>query len=39
LYISPNISRVIESRTIRWAEHVANKGEMRYAYNSFDLET
>ena len=31
-YISPNIIRIIKSRRIRWAEHVACTGEMRGAY-------
>jgi len=29
LYTSPNIVRVIKSRRIRWAEHVARMGEER----------
>jgi hypothetical protein len=29
LYSSPNIVRVIKSRTIRWAGHVARMGEER----------
>jgi hypothetical protein len=32
LYTSPNIIRVIKSRRIRWAEHVARMGEMRNVY-------
>jgi hypothetical protein len=32
-YSSPNIIRVIKSRRIRWAEHVARMGEGRGAYN------
>ena len=32
LYYSPNIVRVIKSRRIRWAEHVARMGEERGAY-------
>jgi hypothetical protein len=30
--ISPNIIRVIKSRRMRWAEHVAYMGEKRGAY-------
>jgi hypothetical protein len=29
LYSSPNIIRVIKSRRMRWAGHVARMGEMR----------
>jgi hypothetical protein len=29
LYSSPNIVRVIKSRRIRWAGHVARRGERR----------
>ena len=29
LHSSPNIFRVIKSRTMRWAEHVARMGERR----------
>src|SRR5215470_10217895 len=32
LYSSPNIIRVIKSRRMRWAEHVARRGEGRGAY-------
>jgi hypothetical protein len=32
LYCSPNINRVIKSRRMRWAEHVAGMGEKRGAY-------
>jgi hypothetical protein len=32
LYSSPNIIRVIKSRRIRWAGHVAHMGEKRGAY-------
>ena len=32
LYSSPNIVRVIKSRRIRWAGHVARMGEERGAY-------
>jgi hypothetical protein len=31
LYYSPNIIRVIKSRRMRWAEHVARIGERRRA--------
>ena len=32
LYSSPNIVRVIKSRRMRWAGHVARMGEKRGAY-------
>ena len=32
LYTSPNIVRVIKSRRIRWAEHVARMGEEKRVY-------
>jgi hypothetical protein len=32
LYSSPNIIRVIKSRRLRWAGHVACMGEKRVAY-------
>jgi hypothetical protein len=32
LYSSPNIVRVIESRRMRWVEHVARMGEGRDVY-------
>jgi hypothetical protein len=32
LYSSPNIFRVIKSRRLRWARHVARIGESRSAY-------
>jgi len=32
LYSSPNITRVIKSRRMRWAEHVARMGEKRGVY-------
>jgi hypothetical protein len=32
LYSSPNIVRVIKSRRMRWAEHVARMGEERDVY-------
>jgi hypothetical protein len=35
LYSSPNIIRVIKSRRIRWARHVARMGEGRGAYRIF----
>jgi hypothetical protein len=35
LYTSPNIFKVIKSRRMRWAEHVAWMGEMRKAYIIF----
>ena len=33
LYSSPNIFRVIKSRRMRWAGHVARMGERRGAYS------
>jgi hypothetical protein len=33
LYSSPNIVRVIKSRRMRWAGHVANMGEGRGVYS------
>jgi hypothetical protein len=35
LYASPNIIRMIKSRTLRWAGHVAHMGEMSNAYKNF----
>jgi hypothetical protein len=35
LYSSPSIIRVIKSRWMRWAGHVARMGEKRNAYNIF----
>ena len=35
LYCSPNIVRVIKSRRMRWAGHVARMGEERGAYRVF----
>jgi len=35
LYSSPNIVRVIKSRRMRWAGHVARKGEERGVYRVF----
>jgi len=32
LYTSPNLIRLIKSRRVRWAEHVARVGEMKHAY-------
>jgi hypothetical protein len=32
LYSSPSIIRIIKSRRMRWAEHVARRGEKRNAY-------
>jgi hypothetical protein len=32
LYSSPSIIRIIKSRRMRWADHVARIGEMRNAY-------
>ena len=32
LYCSPTIVRVIKSRTMRWADHVARMGERRGVY-------
>jgi hypothetical protein len=32
LHSSPNIIRMITSRRMRWAEHVARMGEKRIAY-------
>jgi hypothetical protein len=34
LYSSPNIIRVIKSRSLRWAGHVARMGERRGAYRA-----
>jgi hypothetical protein len=34
LYSSPNIIRVIKSRRLRWAGHVAHIGERRGAYRA-----
>jgi hypothetical protein len=34
LYSSPNIIRVIKSRGVRWAGHVARMGERRGAYRA-----
>jgi hypothetical protein len=32
LYSSPSIIRMIKSRRVRWADHVASMGEKRNAY-------
>jgi hypothetical protein len=32
LYFSPDIDRVMKSRRLRWAVHVARMGEMKNAY-------
>jgi hypothetical protein len=34
LYSSPNIIRVIKSKRLRWAKHVAHMGERRGAYRA-----
>jgi hypothetical protein len=34
LYFSPNVIRVIKSRRLRWAGHVARVGERRCAYRA-----
>jgi hypothetical protein len=36
---SPNIVRVIKSRRIRWAEHVARIGDGKVAYRALGVET
>jgi hypothetical protein len=33
LYCSPSIIRIIKSRRMRWAGHIARMGEKRNAYN------
>jgi hypothetical protein len=35
LYSSPSKIRIIESRRMRWAGHVARRGEKRNAYRLF----
>jgi hypothetical protein len=35
MYSSPNTIRVIQSRRMRWAEHVGRMGDRRNALNSF----
>jgi hypothetical protein len=37
LYSSPNIARVIKSRRMRWAEHVACKGGREKMFTGFWL--
>jgi hypothetical protein len=39
LYSSPNIIRVIKSRILRWAGHVARMGERRGTYRALVGET
>jgi hypothetical protein len=39
LYSLPNIVRVINSRRMRWAGHVARMGEGRSVYRFFGGET
>jgi len=39
LYSSPNIVRVIKSRRMRWAVHVARMGEERGVYRGLGGET
>ena len=34
LYSSPNVTRVIKSRRVKWAGHVARVGEMGGAYRA-----
>jgi hypothetical protein len=34
MYSSPNIIRIIKSRRMRWAGHVARMGEKRNAYRT-----
>jgi hypothetical protein len=38
LYSSPSIIRMIKSRRMRWAGHVARMGEKRNAYRIFFIE-
>jgi hypothetical protein len=33
LYYSPNIIRIMKSRRMKWAEHVARMGQKRNAYS------
>jgi len=39
LYSSPNIVRVVKSRRMRWAGHVAHMGERRGVYRVLGGET
>ena len=39
LYCSPNIVRVIKSRSLRWAGHVARMGERSGVYRVYGGET
>jgi hypothetical protein len=39
LYSSPNIVRVIKSRSMRWAGHVAHMGDERGVYRVLGGET
>jgi hypothetical protein len=39
LYCSPNIIRVIKSRSLKWAEHVARMRYRRGAYRVLGRET
>ena len=39
LYSSPNIVRVIKSRRMRWAGHVARMGEVERCIKGFGGET
>ena len=39
MYSSPNIVRVIKSRRMRWAGHVARMGKSRGVYRVFGGET
>jgi hypothetical protein len=38
LYSSPNIIRMIKSRRMRWAGHVARMGENRNAYRLWESQ-
>jgi len=38
LYSAPNIIRVMKSRKMRWAEHVAHLGETKNAYKIFIVQ-
>jgi hypothetical protein len=39
LYSPPNFIRVIKSRRMRWAGHIARCGERRGVYGDFGRET